>query len=59
MPLLTAEQLAEDWQTSPQMVRRLALRGELASIRVSERSLRFAPEDVQAYLERRREAMIP
>jgi excisionase family DNA binding protein len=59
MPLLTPEEVAETLVISPQSVRRLVERGELAAIRVSERRLRFTREDVAEYVTRRREAAIP
>jgi excisionase family DNA binding protein len=57
-PLLTPKDVAERLVISPDSVRRLVERGELAAIRVGERRLRFTREDV-ADLARHRESAIP
>jgi excisionase family DNA binding protein len=56
--LLTIAQCCELLQVSKQTLYRLINSGELAPIRVGERS-RFAPADVRAYLERHRERRAP
>jgi excisionase family DNA binding protein len=54
--LLTPDEVAEVLAISPRGVLRLAERGELRAIRVGERRLRVAPDDLRAYIESRREA---
>ena len=48
-PLMTARQVAERWQCSPEHVQRLAKRGLLSGMRLGDRPWRFTPEAVAAY----------
>jgi excisionase family DNA binding protein len=54
--LLTPIEVADALAISNRGVLRLAEKGELAAIRVGERRLRFAPSDLAAYIERKRES---
>jgi excisionase family DNA binding protein len=52
-PLLTGRQVAVMLGVSNKTVLRWALDGELPSIRLSNRAIRFRPEDVERWLEQR------
>ncbi len=52
-PLLTADEVAAHLAVDATTVYRLASRAELPSIDVAPRVLRFRPEDVRAFLDRR------
>lgn len=52
-PLLTVEQVAVLLAVRPALVRQLAHRGELSSLRVGPKLIRFRAEDVQRYVEGR------
>lgn len=51
--LLTVEQVAAQLQTSRQAVWALARNGQIPVVRISPRRLRFEPDDVQRWIERR------
>jgi excisionase family DNA binding protein len=53
-PLLSLDQVGELLGVSRKTVSRLALAGELPTVRVG-RSVRINPEDVRGYVERNRE----
>ncbi len=52
-PLLSADEVAAYFSVDTTTVYRLASRGELPSIEIGRRVLRFRPEDVRAFMERR------
>ena len=56
--LLTIADLSDLLRVSRSTIYELIRRGELVPIRVSER-IRFSPEDIDAYVERRREESGP
>ena len=47
--LMTTEEVADRWRIHPASVRRMAAKGELRSIRVGAKVLRFREEDVEAF----------
>jgi excisionase family DNA binding protein len=51
--LLTAEQVAKRMAVSKQAVWELARESRIPVIRISDRRLRFHPEDVERWLDRR------
>lgn len=52
-PLLTIEQAADFLNVSPDTIRRLLVKGELASVYVSARRVRILRAELDAYIERR------
>jgi excisionase family DNA binding protein len=51
--LLTYKQAARFLQVSEATLRRMVESGELATIRIGERSVRFRPSDLRGYVESR------
>jgi len=59
-PLLTAKEVAELLGRHEQTVYTMARNGELASVKMGSRSLRFRPSAIQAYLQsKEQEAAAP
>jgi excisionase family DNA binding protein len=52
-PLLTLQNLSEDWRVSPKSVRRLIAKGELKVVRIGHQ-IRIHPDDKAAYERRHR-----
>ena len=52
-PLLSADEVAAYFAVNSTTIYRLASRGELPAIEIAARVLRFRPEDVRAFMERR------
>lgn len=52
-PLVDAATVAAFLSVDPATVYRLAERGDLPGIEIAPRALRFRPEDVRAYVDRR------
>lgn len=53
--LLRPSEVAQSLLLSERMLRKLAASGEISSVRVSERCLRFRREDVEEFVMRRRD----
>jgi excisionase family DNA binding protein len=53
--LLTEQQLADQWHTTPRHIRRLRIESGLPYIKLG-RLIRFEPRDVQHWLEARKRA---
>lgn len=51
--LLTAADLAAEWQVDKSTVYHLIRTGELPAVRIGERSVRIRPEDAAEYLRRK------
>ena len=52
--LLTPKEVAADWKVSARHVRRLVEEGQLVGVRIGAKRWRFEPEEIAAYLARRR-----
>lgn len=52
--LLTAEQVGDRFGLSAEQVRRLARAGDIESVRLGHRSVRFEPESIEEFLRSRR-----
>lgn len=57
-PLLTAEQVGELLNVAVAEVWRMARSGALPCIRLGHRTMRFDPDDVQKYIDNKREQAI-
>lgn len=55
---LTPHQVTERFQIHPEMLRKLADRGEIPHVKISERTRRYRESDLRAWIEGRMEGQV-